>query len=483
LKVNWKSATTVLLIAVFIVVRFAVRATECLDGNEIFSLQVARQSWGQVWAASALGDSHPPLFHALLKVWIGVGVESLTWLRLLPTLFAIAALIPLWGFCRTFGIRDEERNLTLALMSLNGYFLFYSSDLRMFSLLQFASLCSLWAFACWLHSPSKGWWTSIALLAADTFVIYSHYWGWVLVGCEGLYLLAFARRSVPKFSLITCILAIAYIPWVIVVVHAAAIKGSYTSQISWISPPKASNLFWFYGALDGLLPFRHSTALGLALFGVPVILWAWAAIKHRERFEAFQFLMWFAILPVILTFIASRVFPQSVWADRSLIICAVPYLMLVSVAACRLPGKAGIAVPLHFVAWAVISGVLYLWQPHRLHWDSLATHIARSEPGTHAPVQIFTVEDFPAHPLSFYITEQGTTNSLKIEHVDPKELTHVNGQHFWIVYREFSGTKWLLDGPPEDIFSNQGYRVGGVVQIGDDYQKIRAVPVWRDSVR
>ena len=38
---------------------------------------------------------HPPLFYALLKVWISIGGESLFWLRLFPLLTSIAVIIPL----------------------------------------------------------------------------------------------------------------------------------------------------------------------------------------------------------------------------------------------------------------------------------------------------------------------------------------------------------------------------------------------------
>ena len=472
-----KSATTILLIGIFVAVRIAMRAAECLDGDEIFSFGVARQSWTKLWAASAYDVSHPPLFYALLKVWISVGGESLPWLRSFPTLTAIAALVPLWGLCSALGIRHEEKNLTLALMCLNGFVLFYSTQLRMFSLLLFASLCSLWAFARWLQTPSKGWRASSVLLIANMFVIYSHYWGWVLVGCQGLYLLAFAPRAIPKFTVIACILVITYIPWAVAVVQGAARKGAFTSQIEWITRPSVFDLSWFYYSLLGILPFRHTTLLGLALSGAPVILWARSVIYHRERCEAFQFLMWFAILPTILTFAASLVLKQSVWAERSLIICAVPYMILISVAACRLPGKTGVAVPLALFAWAVVSGVHYLSQPHRLPWESLATQIARAESGANAPVPIYAVEDFVAGPLQFFSAEQGTTRKLKIQRIDPKDIVQISDQHFWIVYREFGGKVWRIDRRPEDILASKRYRFGGVVEIGRESMSIRAVPV------
>jgi hypothetical protein len=415
----------------------------------------------------------------LLKLWIGLGGESLPWLRLLPALTAIAALAPFWGLCSACGLRREEKNLTLTLMCLNGFVLFYSLQLRMFSLLLFASLCSSWAFAYWLHSANKGWRVMSLLLAANLFVIYSHYWGWVLVGCQGLYLLAFFPGVVLKFSLITGLLALSYIPWVAAVIEGASRMGSFTSQISWITLPGLVDVTWFYSGLLGRLPFRHTTSLGLVLSAVPVVLWIRAAFRRRERNEPLRFLMWFAVLPVFLTFVLSLVLKQSVWAERSLIICVVPFQMLISVAACRLPGKAGVAVPLALFTWAMISGMHYLSEPHKLPWESLVAQIARAETGAKTPVPIYTVEGYVTDPLRFFSAQQGTTNTLSIQQVDPQQIAHINDQHCWIVYREFRGNVLLFGLHPEDVLDQKHFQLGEVVQIDRGPVSIRAVPVMK----
>src|SRR5687767_5467362 len=56
----------------------------CLWFDEVFSVHAARQSWDVLINFVAADIIHPPLFYAVLKVWIGLGGESLVWLRLLP---------------------------------------------------------------------------------------------------------------------------------------------------------------------------------------------------------------------------------------------------------------------------------------------------------------------------------------------------------------------------------------------------------------
>lgn len=474
-----QSVTTILLMGIFVAVRIAIRADECLDGDEIFSLEVARQSWIQLWQAAANDVSHPPLFYALLKLWIGLGGESLSWLRLLPVLTAIAALVPLWGLCTACGLRREEKNLTLALMSLNGFVLFYSLQLRMYSLLLFTSLCSLWAFVSWLQAARNDWRAFWVLLIANILVIYSHYWGWMLVGCQGLYLLAFVRSEVLKFSLITGMLLISYIPWFVAVVQGASRIGSFTSQIAWITPPVLADAIWFFSGLLGRLPFRHTTLLGLALSGIPVMLWLWGTIRRRESGELLRLLLWFGVLPVVLTFILSLVLKQSVWAERSLIICAVPYQMLISIAACRLPGNNRYAVLMALFVWVMISGMYYLSEPHKLPWESLVTQIARAESGAKAPVPIYTVEGYVTDPLRYFSAAQGMTNSLLIQQIDPQKIAHINDLNCWIIYREFRGKVLLLDRHLEEVLDNERYRIVEVIHIDRGPVSIRAAFVTK----
>src|SRR5690349_6683892 len=88
------------LIALATLCRMWHMTAVCLDGDEIFSLEVARQSWHAMTTAIAADSVHPPLFYYLLHLWLRVGSDSLVWLRLLPVLISTAALLPLILFCR-----------------------------------------------------------------------------------------------------------------------------------------------------------------------------------------------------------------------------------------------------------------------------------------------------------------------------------------------------------------------------------------------
>src|SRR6476661_2805213 len=92
-------AAFLVVVGIYIAVRLWGLTSSCLWFDEIFSVHAAEHDWNSLWSFVALDLIHPPLFYALLKIWILSGGESLMWLRLLPVLFAIAAIYPLIKFC------------------------------------------------------------------------------------------------------------------------------------------------------------------------------------------------------------------------------------------------------------------------------------------------------------------------------------------------------------------------------------------------
>ena len=63
---------------------------------------------GQMFKFVAADIIHPPLFYALLKVWIGIGGESLLCVALLPVILSTAALVPVVLLCRELNFEQTK---------------------------------------------------------------------------------------------------------------------------------------------------------------------------------------------------------------------------------------------------------------------------------------------------------------------------------------------------------------------------------------
>jgi len=65
------------VVALFIAARIWRLTDSCLWFDEIFSIHAARYDWKQMLQFVAADLIHPPLFYALLKIWIAIGGEAL----------------------------------------------------------------------------------------------------------------------------------------------------------------------------------------------------------------------------------------------------------------------------------------------------------------------------------------------------------------------------------------------------------------------
>ena len=119
-------------------------ADSCLWFDEIFSVHAARHAWSDILWFVAQDLIHPPLFYLLLKAWISIGGEGLCWLRLFPVVFSLLALIPFYLLCRELKLKFTTILFALVFLSVNGALIKYAQEVRMYSVLLFLSLVSIW---------------------------------------------------------------------------------------------------------------------------------------------------------------------------------------------------------------------------------------------------------------------------------------------------------------------------------------------------
>src|SRR5213080_2775677 len=145
------------IVILYIAARFWRLTAGCLWFDEIFSVHAARHSWRELFSFVAADVVHPPLFYALLKIWIAAGGESLVWLRLFPFLISVAAIVPLMLLCRALQLNAAETNLTLG---------------------------SLWLFVRFVQEGARARKLLPALSAVNLLLVFTHYYGWMVLASE-----------------------------------------------------------------------------------------------------------------------------------------------------------------------------------------------------------------------------------------------------------------------------------------------------------
>src|SRR5687767_9173755 len=127
-------AAFAILILIHIGVRLWGLTAFCLWFDEIFSVHAAEHPWNSILSFVSLDLIHPPLFYALLKLWIAIGGDRLLWLRSLPVAISVIAVFPFIALCRELKLSFPTQILSLLLFAINGSLIKYAQEVRMYSL-------------------------------------------------------------------------------------------------------------------------------------------------------------------------------------------------------------------------------------------------------------------------------------------------------------------------------------------------------------
>jgi 4-amino-4-deoxy-L-arabinose transferase-like glycosyltransferase len=472
-----------LIVCLFVALRLWHLTTYGLWEDEVFSHMAAQLGWSELIAYVVADIVHPPLFYLLLKLWIGVGGESLLWLKLFPVLTSVATLVPLWLLCKELKLTAAEASTALFLVAVNAYLVHYAQELRMYSLLAFFTLWSLLLFVKLARAEGRQKQILAGLFVVNLLLVYTQYFGWLVVGIEGLYLLLSKRQYLLQFSIIGAGLALCFTPWAYLVFKFMDEKHGVGSNPGWLSRPTLADLTWHFAELHGSFDIGRTTSLGLILFGFPLLLLAWRVLAGKEQSLVMPFwlLVSFSFVPVVFAFLCSYLLPLPIWAERFLIISAIPYLILVAVAVHQpRPGWVKTLLLLFIIGWAGLSCVHRLGRVnHRLNWFELVRHLTQAENAEAGNVTVYVFEAHVDLPIKSALKFSG---DRRFDAVRIDDMTALRGAHFWVAYRDNTWEEALL---PQTFLRDLGCQVGQGVSVSTHVGKkmyvgeaVTLFPVW-----
>jgi hypothetical protein len=469
-RARYTPAIWAALIVLYVALRSWHLTSYGLWDDEVFSASAAKLPWSHLFGSIAADAVHPPFFYVLLKLWIAGGGASLLWLKLLPLLLSVGALLPFWLLCRDLNLNAVETTLAFWLMTVNGYLIHYSQELRMYSLLLCISLWSLWLFLRLLNAQRTSFRVLAALFMVNVLLVYTHYFGWLFVGTEWICVLIWRRRRLVSFSLSLVALALFFAPWAYAVVAAYPPQGNVLPpSLHWISKPGWAELLWYLATLNGALPWRHTTPPGLVLFGVPIALAFYRSLRSQQspRLQPVKILSVLPFPPIIVAFVASQLMTHSMWGERYLIIVAVPYLLLVAVSLSWVR-RASFRIPLivAILTWTgVASAVALSLDEGRLPWKSLAQHLIQQEGPALRNAMVYTFEIWAAGPLKFSLADLDN-HQFDVVVTRPALMS---GEHFWVAFRD---TTLRPGDDPRAILEQRGCRLDAERSVHDAAQQV-----------
>lgn len=489
---NSKHLSLILFLAtvsIYIAVRLWRLDADCLWFDEIFSVHAAEHDFVGLIKFAALDLVHPPLFYLMLKLWITVGGESVFWLRLLPAIFACLAIVPfvlLTHEIQSYGSDRKSWNLSVAtlglfILAVNGPMIKYAQELRGYSLLLLISLTSLWVFVRYVRNE-KG---ILALIVVNILLVYTHYFGWMVLAAEAMVIVFFARERWKQFTIGGAIALAAFVPWLVAVIDAASKSPGLNQNIGLTLRPGSGELFRLCLALIEPFYYPRTTtdAASTYVVTVPLLLLSigmfvtYATKKDTERPQYRKLLYIFALVPVALAFIASWIFSHSIWGVRHLSMVFPVVAILIADTVLRLGSRQArtvfLTLGILFTSYAFVRpwerpAEPMIW----CCWEKLETRTS-SEAGSEQ--HIYAFEDLVAYHLWFATRGSEKTHISVISRIDglkedrgffvPRgfdeisrvNISDLNEKEIWVAFRS-SDAKFLTEEPLRSL-TVRGYAI------------------------
>jgi mannosyltransferase len=283
----------------------------------------------------AAADVHPVFYYSLLHIWMTVAGAGPFAVRLLSALLGVGGVA--MGILLGAALFDRRTGLIWGLLiAFSPFHLYYSQELRMYALLGFAALSSLYFFVrAW---QAGGWWRWGLFSLCGAVTMYAHNLGALFIAGIGLWVLwVWWRerrpvRSGPLFGAAAMMLLL-FLPWLLVVPS----QLRKIQQAYWVTRPDLLSLlqttlvFHFSADNQGLPARLLMPAFALALL-TPALLLLESRRPRPTAAETFPFprlfLLFLALGQIGFTFLVSQISP--VYIIRALLPAALVYYGLVA---------------------------------------------------------------------------------------------------------------------------------------------------------
>lgn len=314
-------------------------------------------------------DGAPPLFYALLHVWMGIFGQSSFSVRMLPACISALTLLATFFIVKRIWTQSIAV-MTIAILAGAPYFVYYSSECRMYVLVMLESVLLLGALEWAITAPTRKHLAAVALCVAA--LLYTHYWSiylLMLVFCWVAHFALFGQnRNSARRTLGAMVFGgIAFLPWVPVFLFQLGHTGTPWSGAQPISVVvEIFAWFSFNQAALFQVPSLHSQLLivgylatgAIGLFGIATgrfTLMFDLRIQRRARLVA----IWSVGTVIIGSFIS--MLSASAVVTRYASVAFIPFVILMAL------GVASFGEPWVRLLLVVGLGGVGLWSANQYH--------------------------------------------------------------------------------------------------------------------
>lgn len=311
----------VLALVAGVLLRVLMIGSKSLWLDEALSVRVTNAGLPTLLAGQSEGW-HPPLYFAFLHFWIQLG-QAEGMLRLSSALFGALSIPLIYPLARSLGGVGVALSAAW-LVALSPLLVWYSQELRSYSLLVALVVLSSLALVRLLLRPQVGWWA--LYVAATAAAFYTHYNAILMLPAQvALGLVLLSQRRLRSDALVWLTLA-----WPLIIVL----------YWPWLSSPPARSFFAVaarrsaeYGALLAR-SVGMSTQIATAILAIggclvaAVVLAIWIIVWRRELWPALyrSRVVRITLFAAFVLLLVLSVFPRGYSIKRLVVVIYLPLL-------------------------------------------------------------------------------------------------------------------------------------------------------------
>jgi 4-amino-4-deoxy-L-arabinose transferase-like glycosyltransferase len=305
-RAGWLLAAGIVVVAGSL--RFASIEGRSLWFDEAYSFRMARRPLREIVVVAGREDTHPPLYYMALSGWIRAFGTGEAGLRSLGAVASTLTVGGTWWLGRRLG-GPMVGAVAAFLAAVAPLQILAAQEARMYPLL---GLLTLWSWAMLVLALEKRPGAWIGYVLATTLALYTHYFAFLTLAGQGLFVLAAARRLWRPWAASLLASAVLYMPWLPYLAQTyASGRGS-----PFFRPPVGAETLtsllglWAFGGhafgFDGYFGGGVASVAAQAAVVVPfVALAAAGAVWLRRHPPALGVVMGYLAVPVALAFAVS----------------------------------------------------------------------------------------------------------------------------------------------------------------------------------
>ena len=271
----------------------------CLD--EPFTIFHAQDSLKNILLLPTQDEPNPPLFMIILHYWIKLFGNGPFSVRVIPIFFNALTTIFLYFAGKKFG-GFWSGIIASGLFLFSTYHFFFGGETRAYSMLSCATAATLYFYLSVVKNPEKKI-NTIALIIANLFLVYSHYFGWFIIFAQFLagFLYLKDKRGIRNLLISFGVTGILYIPMARILIKQFI---SSSTKGTWLGPPAKSEYInqikWFLNSERGFITV-------IILIGLGILVTLITKTKPAKWKEVVVMFMWWFVPYSIMFFISEKI--------------------------------------------------------------------------------------------------------------------------------------------------------------------------------